>query len=333
MNDPHILLIIDNFDHAEHTDDIQRFLEELAARLPKHCLLVVNGRTQPRFPWISLIAQTRAIIFEDGQLINQTFQTKPPNSFAELEIYAIGPGFVYMNGEHISKWEGHLPRLLLFFAVDRGVITRDNFHRAFWQDLDEIQATNVFHVTKCRLHRAVDMELLEHHGGNYCIRPGISIYYDAFEWTQALVAARDITNPDPAKAYERLLSLYRGSFLKGHDDAWILARRQDILVGYIEAVLFVAARQIEVYKSDPLAHNAALESAYQLYLAALEEAPNHAELVLAAAELLIQPEVSRRIEAHSLLQTYLSTKKKARQAADGRIVALSKKLHDKKITW
>jgi len=331
LTDRKILLIIDDFDHVAHADDIQRFLEDLALRLPENCLLVVNGRAKLRFPWISLITQTHAIIFDDGHLIPLPPQSKSQDAFAELEICAIGPGFIYMNGEYIDKWEGHLPRLLLFFAVDCGIITRDDFHRAFWRDLDDVQATNVFHVTKRRLHRAFDMELLEHSGGNYSIRQGISIHYDVFEWTQALVAARDITNPDPTKDYEKVLSLYRGPFLKGHDDMWIVARRHDILNGYIEAVLFLAASQVKKYLTDKIKYSSALEKGYRLYLSALEESPNHPELVLAAAELLTKPEVSRRIEAHYLLQNYFSAKKSAKEPADERIVAFSKKLHNKKL--
>lgn len=330
MTGQRILLIVDDFDHAEQAEDIQRFLEELAIRLPEHCLLVFNGRTQPRFPWMSMIAQTRAIIFNDGDIVTQQLQPKTQDAFAELEIYAIGPGFVYVNGEHISQWEGHLPRLLLFFAVDRGVITRDDFHHAFWDSLDDVQATNVFHVTKRRLHRAVDLELLEHKNGLYHIRSGVSVYYDSFEWTQTLIAARDITNPNPAQAYQRLLEMYRGPFLKGHEDTWILARRQDILTGYIEAVLYLAARQIELFMSDSNRHYSAMENAHQLYLTALQEAPNHPELVIAAAELLMLPEVGRRIEAHTLLNGYLQAKKKAKESPDERILTLSKKLHNKK---
>lgn len=321
-----VLLILDDFDHAEQAEDIQHFLEELASRLPDHCLMIFNGRRQPRLPWISLIAHTRAIIFNDGQLMIQPVHV-PPNKVAELEIYAIGPGLVYLNGQLVSQWEGHLPRLLLFFAIDRGVITREDFQRAFWENLDDVQATNVFHVTKRRLHRALGMEVLEHKNGCYQLRDGLSIYYDAFDWTQTLVSARDITNPDPTHAYERLLGLYRGAFLKSHDDKWVATRRQDILAGYIEAVLYLAQHHAQRFLSDPTTQSAALDYAYQLYLKALNEAPNHPDLLYAAAQLLTQPEVNRRIEAHHLLHKYLQTKKKTKEPADPRLMALSKQIH------
>lgn len=310
-----VLVIFDNFDYAENSEDVQRFVEELIVRLPEHCLAVINGRSQPRFPWNSLIAQTRAIILDDDKVVTQTIQPITDNAIGQLDIFALGPGFVYFNDQPITEWEGHLPRLLLFFAVDRGVITRDDFHRAFWGDLSDIQATNVFHVTKRRLHRAFNMEMLEHQESNYRIRPGISIYYDAFEWTQALIRARDITNPDPAKDYERVLSLYRGPFLKGHDDAWILTRRQDIQAGYVEAAIYLANMYVDQFRADRVRQHSALEKAISLSREALKESPNNTELVVNTMRILT--EFSRRSEAVEIFRRYEEANKG--QATDGRV--------------
>lgn len=297
-----VLVIFDNFDYAENAEDVQRFVEELIVKLPENCLAVINGRSQPRFPWNSLIAQTRAIILDDDKVVTQTSQPSLENPIGQLDIYALGPGFVYFDEKQITDWEGHLPRLLLFFAVDRGVITREDFHRAFWGDLSDVQATNVFHVTKRRLHRAFDMEMLEHQNGNYRLRPGISVYYDAFDWTQALIRARDVNNQDPSKDYERVLALYRGPFLKGHDDAWILTRRQDVLAGYIEAVIYLAEMHAQRHRSGGSDNATSLEKAITLCRDALKEAPASAELTVKAAGLL--SEFGRRVEAYEILKAY-----------------------------
>jgi hypothetical protein len=296
------LVIFDNFDYAENAEDVQRFVEELIVKLPENCLAVINGRSQPRFPWNSLIAQTRAIILDDDKVVTQTLQPSFENPIGQLDIFAIGPGFVYFDDKQITDWEGHLPRLLLFFAVDRGVITREDFHRAFWGDLSDVQATNVFHVTKRRLHRAFNMEMLEHQDGNYRLRPGISVYYDAFEWTQALIRARDVNNQDPAKDYERVLELYRGPFLKGHDDAWILTRRQDVLAGFIEAVIYLAEMYAGHYRADRKDSSTSLEKAITLCRDALKEASASAELAVKTAGLLA--EFGRRVEAYEVLKAY-----------------------------
>lgn len=295
-----VLIVFDNFDYAENGEDVQRFVEDLIVRMPDHCKAVINGRSQPRFPWNSLIAQTRAIILEDDKVVTQTLQPSLENPIGQLDVFALGPGFVYFDEKPITEWEGHLPRLLLFFAVDRGVITRDDFHRAFWGDLSDVQATNVFHVTKRRLHRAFGMEMLEHEGGNYRLRPGISIYYDAFEWTQALIRARDVSNADPSKEYMRVLELYRGPFLKGHDDAWIMTRRQDILAGYVEAVIYLAGTHAAAYRENPQENGSALEKAITLCRVALKGAPASTDLAVTTARLLV--EFGRRVEAYEVLK-------------------------------
>jgi len=294
-----IVLILDDYDFAAASDSTIRFLEELIVKFPDRYITVFNGRSQPRFPWVSLIAQTRAIILDDDRVVTQPLQHSPEAPTGRLDIFAVGPGFVFFNDELITDWEGHLPRLLLFFAVDRGVITRDDFHRAFWGDLSDAQATNVFHVTKRRLHRAFNFEVLEHQNGAYRIKPSLLINYDAFEWTQALIRARDLSNAHPEVDYQRVLDLYRGPFLKGHNDHWILTRRQDIQAGYLEAVRYLAERCEERYNADPSHNQSAIEKAVTLYRQALREVPDSIELATDTAKLLAR--LGRRPEAVEVL--------------------------------
>ncbi len=306
INDKPLLLIFDHFDLIDNAAEVRLFIEDLAVQLPPHCLLLIHGRGGFLQSWVTLIAKTHVIIFDDGSTLTEHPTPDAPTSTAELEIHALGPGLVYLNGQHIDKWEGHLPRLLLFFAIDRGIITRKDFHHAFWNNLNSPQATNVFHVTKRRLNRALGMELLQHQSGSYRLPEGVSVYYDVFEWAKALIAARDIKNPNPIPYYERVLSLYRGPFLKGHDEKWIVTRRRDILAGYVEAVLAVAAHTVEQYLKAPTHAPALLERAHHLYQTGLKHAPHHPDLVFAAACFLSQPLVMRRIEAIKLLDAYLA---------------------------
>lgn len=294
-----VVLILDDYDFATSTDSTIRFLEELIVKFPDRYITVFNGRSQPRFPWVSLIAQTRAIILDDDRVVTQAVHHTPDMPTGRLDIFALGPGFVFFNDDLITDWEGHLPRLLLFFAVDRGVITRDDFHHAFWGDLSDAQATNVFHVTKRRLHRAFNFEVLEHHNGTYRIKSSLLVNYDAFEWTQALIRARDLSNEHPEVDYQRVLDLYRGPFLKGHEDNWILTRRQDIQAGYLEAVRYLAKRYEDRYNANPEHNQSAIEKAVNMYREALREVPDNVELAADAAELLVR--LGRRPEAVELL--------------------------------
>jgi DNA-binding SARP family transcriptional activator len=235
------LLILDEYDRSDSADDVQLFIEKLSGRLPTHCKLVVNSRTLPRLPWVSMIARHDAVMLQDDQLITQNFYgIEHDEGVSKLEVYALGPGFVLMNGQPIDTWEGHLPRLLFFFALDRPIVTRSEICQAFWPELDDDQAVNVFHVTKRRLHKALDMDVLVHEGGYYRVNPDMAIYYDATDFVTSLIGARGESDPNLVADWQRAADLYRGPFLQGHNDAWIVDRRRDFCAGYLEALSHIA---------------------------------------------------------------------------------------------
>lgn len=255
-------LILDEYDRSDSADDVQVFIEKLVPLLPDHCRLVINSRTLPRLPWVSMIAQKRAALLEDTLLINHDFYDVPHEGSHNLEVYALGPGVVLLNGQPIGNWEGHLPRLLFFFALDKAVITRSEICQAFWPELEMDQAVNVFHVTKRRLHKALNMDVLVHDEGYYRINPELGIQYDVTDFVTYLMEGRNPDTPDPMGSWQRAVELYRGPFLQGHADGWILDRRRDFQAGYLEAL----SRMAEVRLAEDRK-----EHALNLYLKALTE--------------------------------------------------------------
>mgnify|MGYP005851705081 CR=1 FL=1 len=230
------LLILDEYDRTDGADDIQWFVEQTILRAPAHCRIVINSRTLPRLPWISLIAQKKAVILRDDQLVTSNFYDMRTDGQTKLKVNALGPGYVFLNGEAIGTWEGHLPRLLFFFALDRPVVTRSEICQAFWPDLENDQAVNVFHVTKRRLHKALDFDVLVHEGGYYRVNPEVSVEYDISEFVSALMRGRAPETEDKAAAWQTAIDLYRGPFLQGHSDQWIVRRRASYQQGYLEAL-------------------------------------------------------------------------------------------------
>ncbi|MDZ4765010.1 MAG: bacterial transcriptional activator domain-containing protein [Chloroflexota bacterium] len=238
-NEP-FLLILDEYDYTDTADAIQTFVEGLIIRIPSHGKIVINSRTLPRLPWLSLMASRHAMILDDDQTVVEHFYNPPKQSTDMLDVRALGPGFVTFNGHTVDIWEGHLPRLLFFFALDRPVITRSEICQAFWATLDAEQAVNVFHVTKRRLHKALNTDVLIHEDGIYRINPNLDLHYDAAEFVTLLLNGRDIANPNRIDAYQRALELYRGAFLLGHSDRWIVERRAHYQIGYLEAINAIA---------------------------------------------------------------------------------------------
>jgi DNA-binding SARP family transcriptional activator len=234
------ILILDEFDRCDVADDFQHFIERLCLNLPPQCRIIINSRTLPRISWLSLIAQNKAAVIFDDTPIVRDFYGFRNHDFSMLRAYTLGPGFVRLNGEYVDSWEGHLPRLLFFFALDRPVITRSEICASFWHDLTLDQAVNVFHVTKRRLHRALNADILAHNDGFYLIDPNLDIYFDAMDFVSVLIRARDTQNPNRIADYETAISLYRGPFLQGHSEAWVRERRHDFHMGFVEAIKFMA---------------------------------------------------------------------------------------------
>ncbi len=289
------LLILDEYDRSDSADDIQRFIELLIPRLPPHCKLVINSRSLPRLPWVSLIARNQAIILKDDQLISEDFYDHGSNGQAvhgtRLDVTALGPGYVSLNEELITTWEGHLPRLLFFFALDRPTVTRSEICQAFWPELDIEQAVNVFHVTKRRLHKALGEDVLIHKDGYYRINPALSVSYDVIDFVGALVKGRAAPQEERVNFWQQAISTYKGPFLQGHDDPWIAARRADLRSGYMEAVTAMAeVRYARGY----------IEHTLQLYLRALNEDNTREDLHRRVMQLFA--EMGRRSEAAAHFQ-------------------------------
>jgi DNA-binding SARP family transcriptional activator len=262
ISDEPFFLILDEYDRSDSADDVQMFIEKLVGVLPEQCHLVINSRTLPRLPWVSLIARGQAVILQDNQLIKRDFYEITTEGHNTLQVYALGPGYILMNGESIDNWEGHLPRLLFFFALDRPSITRSEICQAFWPELETDQAVNVFHVTKRRLHKALNMDVLVHEDGYYSINPDLAIQYDVTDFVNALMDGRDEENANPLQTWQKAIDLYRGPFLQGHNDAWIESRRVDFQAGYIEALAAMA--HIRLKEERP-------ENALALFQKALNE--------------------------------------------------------------
>jgi DNA-binding SARP family transcriptional activator len=248
LSDEPYLLLLDEFDRANVGDDLQNFLEGLIDLLPPQCRLVISSRNLPRFSWMSLIAQGKAVMLRDTEMITGDFYQNQAQEDARVQVYGLGPGNVILDGESISGWEGHLPRLLFFFALDRPLVTRSEICQSFWPDLNTDQAVNVFHVTKRRLHKALEslgVDVLIHEDGSYRVNPELKVHYDITDFVGALVEGRASQGAERVSAWQRVIDLYQRPFLQGHNEQWITRRRQEYQAGYLEALSQMANIRLE----------------------------------------------------------------------------------------
>lgn len=305
LSDRPFLLILDEYDMSDVADDIQLFVEKTADLLPDHCRMVINSRTLPRLPWVAMIAKRQAALLLDDQLIRENYYNIPVHKDYELEVFGLGPGYVLLNGDTIDSWEGHLPRLLLFFAMDRPVVTRSEICQAFWPELDPDQAVNVFHVTKRRLHKALDRDILVHDGTYYSINPELKIYFDVTEFVETLMVGRGEDSSQHIEAWNKASRIYRGPFLQGHEDSWIVSRRRSFCTGYIEALTNLA--QVRLQEGNR-------EVALKLYQRCLSADGSREDIH--RDTMRIFAELGRRSEAVAHYQSYTKALQKAGKAPD-----------------
>ncbi len=70
-------------------------------------------------------------------------------------------------------------------------------------------------------------------------------------------------------SWQKSIDLYRGPFLQGHNDRWILDRRADFQTGFLEALAQMA--QFRLSENRP-------EHALALYLRAVNENPKREDI-------------------------------------------------------
>ena len=252
LTDDPFFLVLDHYDATDRADDVQELLEALLVQLPSNCQVVINSRTLPRMPWLALVARRGALILSDHPTdADGLYRSDQKGAIARLDVRCLGPSTIEKDGKIIDDWEGHLPRLLLIFALERPVVTRSEICQTFWPNLDSDQAVNVFHVTKRRLHKALGFDALIHEDGYYRVNPKLNVRYDVSEFVSALIRGRLADTHEAAEeAWQAAVDGYEGPFLQGHSEEWIKSQREAYQLGYLEAMMALANNRIAAKRPE-----------------------------------------------------------------------------------
>jgi DNA-binding SARP family transcriptional activator len=157
-----------------------------------------------------------------------------------LEVRALGPGRVLINGRLIEHWDGVLPRTLFFYFVDRGMTTRDEIFQTFWPNLTTREATNVFHVTKRKISEILGTDLTVYWSGFYRISPELELHYDVIKFAEAVQNAAVASEDDAIVMLQNAVALYNGPFLSTMKQDWVAIRRSELASNYAEALAGLA---------------------------------------------------------------------------------------------
>jgi len=227
-------LVVDAFDQA--SGEVEDWIVALTEALPRRSQIIISTREAPLrlLENESLHGKLQFYpVAPERLLLDYTAQDKQRPL---LEVYALGPGQVLINGRRIDRWDGLLPRSLLFYFVDRGMVTRDEIFKTFWPTLSMREATNVFHVTKRKISEILGFDLTTYWSGFYRISPDVDLCYDAVKFVED-VQNSDVAAEDEAiSLLERAVYLYRGLFLNTLDMPWAESRRTELGQTYTDAL-------------------------------------------------------------------------------------------------
>lgn len=164
----------------------------------------------------------------------------PADGRVLLEVRAFGTGRIFINGYELRNWEGHLPRALFFYIVDRGMATRTAIFEEFWPELSLKEATNVFHVTKRKVNEILGFNLTVYDGGFYRLADEVSLRYDVGAFHD-LVQFGTVSPPEQAYGYLDLaLDLARGEFLATQETEWRQGRAEALRMEVADALVLQA---------------------------------------------------------------------------------------------
>lgn len=273
-----IAAVLNNFDVAQLLIEgydgpaavmLDEVIEDVVRHLEPGRRLILSGRVLSNDLVESLIEEEAVAVLPVDRKRLLIDYTEPEEGKTFLEVRAFGQGQVLVNGRPIEKWEGHLPRALFYFFVDRAMTTRDEIFEMFWPKLNKREATNVFHVTKRKVSEILGVHPTVYGSGFYRISPDIDLHYDVVNFQEAVQNAAIADDQAAEELYQIAIDLYHDDFLSSMDADWVVKRREDLRAIYTDALIGLA--RIYVRRGEK-------EAALGLFLRASASSPKREDL-------------------------------------------------------
>ncbi len=270
----HVTLVVSAYDYVDAAE-VDPLILALVPQLPEGVRLILSTRQLPiallKAP--ALRSRTALVPVNPDKMILDYAQ---PTDKKILEVRALGPGRVLIDGRLIDHWDGVLPRTLFFYFVDRGMTTRDEIFHTFWPALSTREATNVFHVTKRKISEILGTDLTVYWSGFYRISPELELHYDVVKFAEAVQNAAVAEDEEALQLLHNAIDLYRGPFLSTVEQPWIEQRRAELASNYAEALAVLA--RLYAHRHNP-------QEALGYFLRAAAANPQREDLVRHIMEL------------------------------------------------
>ena len=146
----------------------------------------------------------------------------------------------------LVTWSFKRPlRVLAYLAASPGLAaSREEIVSVLWRDATEDQVRRNLHPTISRLRRSLQPEGTEHgavirlRDGIYDLDPELRWDVDLRVFLDGLRSGRELRDrgrlEEAAKVWQESWSTYEGPFLEGMSDSWMLSRRDELQLRYVD---------------------------------------------------------------------------------------------------
>ncbi len=154
-----------------------------------------------------------------------------------LKISLLGDLRILREGNTLASFPTHQTRCLLAYLLTfrKRAHTRDELAGVFWGDYPESRAHRNLNTTLWRLRRVLPDGFLRVEGDTITVDPACEYWLDTAQF-EADCAGPWPSLADRIAALERAISLYRGDFLQGWYEDWVLVEAERLRLMYSQAL-------------------------------------------------------------------------------------------------
>lgn len=155
----------------------------------------------------------------------------------EVQVKALGHSTALSKGEEVTGLKPQVKELL-FFLVDQGGADKDVLSGTFWPDHPQGRQTANLHMAVYSLRNAFGKDFVQLEGALYSISSGVELEYDVRKFERASRISKELPTGDPRRlfALTESIRLYSGSFLPEFESEWVLTRRRNLEMLYLDLV-------------------------------------------------------------------------------------------------
>jgi hypothetical protein len=222
-----LTLVIDSIDYLD-ASSARPILAALIDHLSDTgCQIILNGREYPAELLQEDFIRTRVQLVPTDSVEYPDYLNFPTGKLL-LEVQAFGVGQIRLNGRSIQSWEGVAPRYLLFFLVDQRSSDRTQIFQSFWPNFQLREATNVFHVTKRKMHSTLGADIVIYEDRRYGIAPSVEVVYDVSQFLDMAEKGFATDGEAGIPFLEKAISFYRQDYLLSLEVQWAVRRRIEL---------------------------------------------------------------------------------------------------------